>query len=354
MLRSTAAGYPVTPEKAIELVDVFACVRLIAESAAILPLKAYRRTANGRVASDGRLAAVLDRPAPGTTACNLIATTVGSLALRGNAYWGLYRRGGEVEHIGVLSPDRVDVTLVNGEPRYRLTNDRGEQTEHTTADILHFKTLSLDGLTGLSPIAQMRETLGASGALAEFNSSMWANSATPRGVLTVPSGSQKEQIDELRSSFEARHRGSTRAGQIAVLAQEVTFSPISLTPSDAEFIASRKMATQEVARIFKIAPHLIGGEAGTSLHYSTTELDSLSFLKLTLSPYLVCVEQAITASEELCGEREYVEFLTDALLRTDSHTRAQVYALALDPDRGWLTRAEVRQLENRPAEGGTP
>jgi HK97 family phage portal protein len=353
MLASTVAGESISATTALRIVDVLACVRLLAETASTLPLIAYRRAADGtRTRHDGRIARLLDRPAPAMTQANLIAQTVGCLALRGNCFWGLYRNGeGEIEQLGVLSPDRVQVEIKGGLPLYTLSHDDGKQSVHGTEDVLHFKGLSLDGVLGLSPIAQAREALGLASALTEHASALFANGAAPKGVLSVPTGpAQEDVMENLRAAWEARHGGARQAGRVAVLAGEITFHPISLTPQDSEFVASRKLSTQEIARLFRVPAHLINGESGTSLTYSTVEMDALNFVRFSLSPWLTVIEQAITQSRELCMPSVYVEFLLDAFLRASSETRAQVYTAALDPITGWLRREEVRRFENLDAE----
>jgi HK97 family phage portal protein len=354
MLQPSVAGIPMSAEAALRIVDVFACVRLLAEAAATLPLVAYRRTGLGRERAEGRLSALLDRPAPATTQANLVAQLVGCLALRGNCFLGKYRnREGEVEQLGVLPPDRVQVEIKGGAPRYTLTRDDGRQTVHDSSDVVHLRGLSLDGVVGLSPIAQAREALGLAATLEQHASALFANGSTPKGVLTVAAGPGNEDLlENLRAGFELRHGGPKNAGRVAVLSGEIKFTPVSVTPADAQFVAQRKLSTVEIARLFRIPPHMVGGEAGNSLTYSTTELEAAHFLRFSLAPWLVVVEQALTADADLCpnGSSLYVEFLTDALLRADSKTRADVYTAALNPQTGWMTREEVRRLENLPAE----
>lgn len=354
MLRPTIAGPSITPDNALRIVDVLACVRVLAETASTLPLKAYRRRGQDRApVTSGRLASLLERPSPGNTQANLIAQLVGSLALRGNAYLGKFRnREGEVAQIALLPPDRVRVELIAGEPVFTLTNDRGEQTTHTVTDILHFKGLSVDGVTGLSPIAQAREALGLASALEQYASALYGNATTPLGVLSVPSShpAQDDLMDNLREGIESRHQGPTKAGRVAVLSGEISWTPLSLSPSDAEFVASRHLSTQEVARLFRVPVHLIGGPTNESMTYSNVEMEAMDFARFSLSPWLILIEQGITADRDLTPPGVFVEFLLDGLLRPDTATRAAVYAQALDPDKGWMRRDEVRRLENLPPE----
>jgi HK97 family phage portal protein len=354
MLAGTVAGVPINAEAALRIVDVLACVRLLAETASTLPLISYRRLADGgRERYDGALHDLLDRPSPATTQANLIAQTVGCLALRGNAFWGKYRAdGGEIEQIAVLPNDRVTVQIRGGLPFYTLTHLDGRQTTHGQSDVLHFRGLSMDGVVGLSPIAQCREALGLAASLRDHASALFANGAAPRGILTVPGGpGEDDHMKALALAWEARHQGGANAGRVAVLTGDVAFTPISLSPADAEFVSQRKLSSTEIARLFRVPPHLIGAEAGNSLTYSNVESEGLDFLRFSLAPWLTVVEQGVAVDPDLSPPGVFVEFLRDAMLRADSKTRADVYATALDPQKGWMRRDEVRRLENLPPEG---
>ncbi|MEJ7568413.1 MAG: phage portal protein [Gaiellaceae bacterium] len=355
MLGGTSlSGVPVSERSALQLVDVLACVRLLAETASTLPLIAYRRRSEGRERlSGGRLADLLTHPAPALTQAALVGQLVASLATRGNGFLGKYRNGeGEIEQLGVLPAERVTVELKAGIPLYTLAHADGRQTTHTTADVLHVRMpLTLDGVLGLSPIAQAREALGLARSLGEQASALIANESAPLGILSVPSGpAQEDLMENLRSGFEMRHRGPRNAGRVAVLSGDVQFSAISITPHDAEFVEQRRLSTAEIARLFRVPPWMIGAESGDSLTYSNTESQGRAFLTYTLAPYLTAVEQAVSNDLDLCAPPVYVEFLRDAILQADTLTRAQVYTLALDPVTGWLRRDEVRQLENAPPE----
>jgi HK97 family phage portal protein len=350
------AGVPVTHETALRLVDVLACVRLLAESASVLPLLLYRREADRRDRlEDHPLSRLLRLPAPATTQANLVAQTVGSLAARGNAFWGLFRDAdGALAQVAVLPVDRVKVDLqAGGQPRYVLTDDHGRQTTHGTRDILHFKGLSTDGRMGLSPIAQCREALGLATALQQSASALHGNGSLPQGVLSVVNAGPgaQDQVDSLAHDFEARHKGSEKRGRVAVLSGDVTFHALSLSPSDAELVAQRKLSTTEVARLFRVPPSLIAAESGNSLTYTNSELEGINFMRFSLQPWLTVVEQGVSSHPDLTPAGCWWEFNVDAMLRPDSKTRADVYALALDPEKGWMTRDEVRALERLNPEG---
>lgn len=346
----TVAGETVNDRTALQIVDVLACVRCIVESASVLPLIGYRRTETGRERlAGGRLPNLLRRPAPAVTQSNLVGHIVTSLVLRSEAFVGKYRNGeGEIEQLGVLPTDRVQIEIKGGMPLYTLTHDNGRQTTHGPSDVIHIRLpLTLDGIRGVAAIAMAREALGLARSLGVEASALVANSSAPLGVLSVPptGPGTEDLLENLRAGIEARHRGARNRGRVAVLAGEVKFEPISITPHDMELVAQRKLSTVEIARLFRVPPWMIAADSGESLTYSNVETQAQAFVTFSLAPYLVAIEQAISA-DELCSENVYVEFLVDGLLRADSSTRATVYTAALDPITGWLTRAEVRRLEN--------
>ena len=345
----TAAGVAITPDSALRIVDVLACVRLLAESASVCPLIPYRRTGESRQRSTGALRDLLARPAPATSQANLIASTVGALALRGNAYWGKFRDpSGRLAQLAAIPPDRVSVALAGpgAEPVYTLLSDQGV-SQHGPEDILHFKGVSFDGVYGVSPIQMAREALGLAAALTETAAALFGNQTIPRGVLTVPAGnSEDDQMEALRAGFRDRHGGSANAGRVAILTSDINFTPVSLSPADAELLAARKLSSTEIARLFRVPPYLIAAESGSSMTYSNVESEGLNFLRFSLAPWLTVIEQGVTGDPDLCLPGEFVEFLADAFLRADSLARAQAYEIGLRA--GYLTADEVRQRENLP------
>jgi HK97 family phage portal protein len=342
----------VNPRTAVAVADVFACVRALVDTAATLPLVAYRRSGDNRTRYEGPLAELLRRPAPGKPGYALLADVMASLQLYGDAFIGKYRdEDGAISQLGVIEPVRVQVEVRGGLPLYTLTVPTGEQQTVTDRDVLHIRSpLSLDGIRGLSPVAAAREAVESAAALASHASATFKNGARPSGVLKVPPGPEQEEVMEnLRAGFEMRHGGPSNSGRVAVLAAEVGFEAISIPPQDLQFIEQRQLATAEIARIFRLPPWIIGAPTGDSLTYSTVEQQGQAFVSYALRPWLVAIEDSINGDPDLCPEGVYVEFLLDALLRADSATRAGVYAQALDPEKGWLTQGEVRRLENLPA-----
>ena len=355
LMLDLAAPGTVTPANALAIGDVYAAVRCLSDAAASVPLIPYRKTADGRTRADGRLSDLLRQPAPATTQANLVGQAMGHLQLYGNAYLGKFRDvEGRVAQLAMLHPDRVTPELRAGEPIYTVNDGRGRQTEHGTSDVIHIRALSTDGLLGLSPIRQARQSLGLAQSLSGLADSFARNGGRPSGILTLASSSGREQLEMLREGFAVHHGGPDRAGNTAVMAGDVSYQSLALSMQDAEFVAQRNLSTAEVARIFRIPAWMLGASSGDSMTYSNVESQALAFVTWGLRPWLVLIEQAISEDADLCPGALYCEFLLDALLRADSKTRADVYALALDPVTGWMNRDEVRRLENLDPEPSPP
>jgi HK97 family phage portal protein len=291
----------ISPRSALSVSDAYACIRALADSAASLPLHVYRRTDAGREWVEGGAAEPLRSPAAAVTQAALVAQMVGHLNLFGEAFVGKYRdQTGAVFQLGLLAPDRVQVEMRGGMPTYGYADENGRYGVYTTADVIHVRGLSVDGLRGVSPVRQASRALGYAGSLAEHGARFMANGARPAGVLSVPPGPAAEEVMEnLRKGWEARHRGPENAGRIAVLSGEVSFAPLTMPMDDAEFLGQREFSTREVARIFRVPPWIIGAQSGDSLTYATVAEQARAFVTFSLRPWLCFIEQALGGDVEL-------------------------------------------------------
>jgi HK97 family phage portal protein len=341
------SGTP-TPSSSLAIADVFACVRVLADSAASVPLIPYRAADAGRTRlTGGRLSSLLDKPAPATTQASLVGTLMSHLALWGNAYLGKFRgETGVIEQLGCLHPDYVQVEIRAGMPDYTVTDPKtGRQSHHGTDDIVHVKGVSTDGLVGLSPITQARMAVSLSKGLGEFSEAFIRHGARPSGIIKLPSATH-QQADQARDMVEGRHAGARNAHRIAIVRGDVDWVPMTGPLDDLQFCEQRKLSTAEVARIFRVPVWMIGGTTGDSQTYANAEQWALQFVTYSLRPWCVVIEQALSNDPDLCPGNIYCEFLLDSLLRADSATRSDVYTKALNAETGWMTRAEVRRLEN--------
>jgi len=238
----------------------------------------------------------------------------------------------------MVRPEQLD----SGRILYHATDKTGRSEVLTQDDVLHFRGLSLDGVTGLSPIAYHRETLGMALAQQEYGARFYANDARPSGVLEHPGKFTKEETaQKLKDDWQRIYSGAGRHS-IAVLQEGMKFNPMQMTHEDQQYIETRKFSVTDIARIFRVQPHLIGDLERST--YSNIEHQGLEFLTYTMMPWFVMWEQQIAADLILAPQTYYAEFLTDGLLRSDNASRMAAYAVGLN--NGIYSPNEVREREN--------
>ena len=219
------------------------------------------------------------------------------------------------------------------------------------SEVLHIPGLGFDGLVGYSPIAMAKNAIGMAIACEEYGAKFFANGAQPSGVLEHP-GILKDP-SKVRESWTQTFGGSHNANKVAVLEEGMKYTPISISPEQAQFLETRKFQIDEIARIFRIPPHMVGDLDKSS--FSNIEQQSLEFVIYTLAPWLCRWEQSIARSL-LTGEEKktmFAKFNVDGLLRGDYQSRMQGYATARQ--NGWMSANDIRELENLdriPAEEG--
>lgn len=360
---STIAGQNVTERTAMQNTAVYACVRILAESLAALPLHLYQLTNDDgkRRVNDHPLSFLLhDAPNPEMTSFIFRETMMNHLLLWGNAYAQIIRNGqGQITGLYPLMPDRMDVNRAhNGELYYTYTRnyddyqakDESKQVILLSDEVLHIAGLGFDGLIGYSPIAMAKNAIGLSLAAEQYGSTFFKNDATPGGILEHPN--VVKDPERLRKSWQSQFSGPS-GHSIAVLEEGMTFHQLSIPPDQAQFLDTRKFQLDEIARIFRIPPHMIGDLERST--FSNIEQQSLEFVKYTLNPWCVRWEQAM--NQQLLSPEEqgryFIKFNVDGLMRGDYESRMNGYAIGRQ--NGWLSANDIRELEdlNRiPAEDG--
>ena len=336
----------VTPATAEGLSAVTACVSAISETIASLPLCLYQRNADdGRdVVKSHPLYRVLhDSPNEIQTALEFREMMTANMLLRGNAYARIIRGSdGQVRQLLPLSPDRVTVlALDNGTIAYEITDRRGTVERLLPSDVFHLRHRSDDGVIGVSPIARCRGVIELARAEQQHGVDTFRNGAKLLGVLKAPGRLNPEQRATLKASWAAYKTGST-----PVLDDGLDYQTVSMTMEDSEWLSSRQFSTEEICRIFRVPPTVVGDLRHGN--YSNSVEMARQFVTLTLKRHLVAWEQSI-ARQLLTetGRRVYfAEHSVEGLLRGDSTARAAFYKSAIED--GWMTIAEVRQLENLP------
>jgi len=284
-----------------------------------------------------------DEPNPEMTSFVFRETLMSHLLLWGNAYAQILRDGrGRVLGLYPLLPDKVTVDKDSkGQVFYQYQTDAGSVVLRSDM-VLHIPGLGFDGLIGYSPIAMAKNAIGMAIATEEYGAKFFANGANPGGVLEHP-GVVKDP-KRIRESWNAVYQGSGNAHRVAVLEEGMKFSPIGIPPEQAQFIATRKFQLNEIARIFRIPPHMIGDLEKS--RFSNIEQQSLEFVKYTLDPWVVRWEQAMQKALLLPSEKKeyFVKFNVDGLLRGDYQSRMNGHAVGRQ--NGWLSSNDIRELEN--------
>lgn len=359
----SSAGKNVNERSAMQMTAVYSCVRILAEAVAGLPLHLYRYKEDGgkERAIDNNLYHLLhDEPNKEMSSFIFRETLMTHLLLWGNAYAQIIRNGkGEVVALYPLMPNKMQVDRdENGELYYIYTRNseeaktmEGATVYLTPRDVLHIPGLGFDGLVGYSPIAMAKNAIGLAIATEEYGAKFFANGAAPSGVLEHP-GTIKDP-SRLRENWNSTFGGSANSGKVAVLEEGMKYTPISISPEQAQFLETRKFQIDEIARIFRVPPHMVGDLEKSS--FSNIEQQSLEFVKYTLDPWVIRWEQSLSRS--LLNEDEkrkyFFKFNLEGLLRGDYESRMSGYATARQ--NGWMSANDIRELENLdkiPAEDG--
>ena len=333
---------------------VYSCVRVLAEAVAGLPLHLYRYNDDGgkeKAIAHPLYRLLHDEPNPEMSSFIFRETLMTHLLLWGNAYAQIIRNGkGEVIALYPLMPDRMTVDRdSNGRLyyKYRKSNDDAPTMESgvvslAPSDVLHVPGLGFDGLVGYSPIAMAKNAIGLAIAAEEYGSKFYANGAAPSGVLEHP-GTLKDPT-RVRDSWNSTFGGSSNSHKVAVLEEGMKYTPISISPNEAQFLETRKFQINEIARIFRVPPHMVGDLEKSS--FSNIEQQSLEFVKYTLDPWVIRWEQALyrTLLSEEEKKNYFFKFNVEGLLRGDYQSRMQGYATARQ--NGWMSANDIRELEN--------
>ena len=342
---TSSSGKAVNEKTALQTTAVYACVRILAETIASLPFHTYRYTLNGKEkAIEHPIYYLLhSEPNPEMTSFVFRETLMSHLLLWGNAYAQIIRDGrGRVLGLYPLLPNKVIVNRnQHGELVYQYEKE-GQTYFLRSYEVLHIPGLGFDGIIGYSPIAMAKNAVGMAIATEEYGAKFFANGANPGGVLEHP-GVVKDPA-RIRESWNAVYQGSSNAHRVAVLEEGMKFQSIGIPPEQAQFLETRKFQINEIARIFRIPPHMIGDLEKSS--FSNIEQQSLEFVMYTLDPWVVRWEQAIQRA--LFTEKEkrqyFVKFNVDGLLRGDYQSRMNGYAVGRQ--NGWLSANDIRELEN--------
>jgi HK97 family phage portal protein len=347
---ASLAGVQVSPRASEQLSAVFACVQVISESLASLPIFVYRRRDDGgREVDDAHpVARVLRRqPNDWQTMPELVEMVQALVLLRGNAYLQIVRDDrGALSGLVPLHPDRVNVmVLPSGRVRYDIATAAGTMRPLLDDEVLHLRDRSDSGIMGKSRLTRARDTIGTAIVTNQHAASTYANGASVGGVLKHPGKLSDDAHKRLRASLDDRFKGPRKAGTTMILEEAMSWEQIGVSPEAAELVESRRFSTEEIARIFRVPPPIIGDL--TRANYSNSREMGNWFLTHTLGPWIAKWEAALERAlfSEADRQTHIIEFKTEAWLRADIEQRYRAYATGLQW--GFLSPDEVRQLENR-------
>jgi len=352
---SNHAGKRVTHETVLELSGAWACVRLLAEVIATLPLRLYQRDQDGgrTYLSDHAVNELFNEsPNADQTPVEYLESVAGSIALWGNSYSEISRSGTRLSSLNFLRPDLTTVERNNdGVPVYNF-NDRGKIETLPEGKVWHIKGFGLDPLMGMSPITYARQTMGGALAADEVAAKFFANGMQASGFIESPQVLTDEQRPQWEKIIE-RFTGSKNAGKVMTLEGGFKWNPVGMPPEDAQLLETRAFNIEEVCRWFRVPPVLIGhSPKGQTMWGSGIEQIMIAFLTLALRPYLSRITSSVSKHLLAPGEAKGISvgFNVDALLQADSAARAQLYSSLAQ--NGISTRNELRALQDMPSKEG--
>ena len=345
----TQSGSFIDYTTALQINSVWACVSLISDTISALPVDTYIRR-DGIAYPYRPRPAWVSRPDAMINSVSFWQQAMISLLLDGNAFIRIFRDPitGQILSMMVLNPIKVTVTRrANGTKRYTYTGEDGKDL--SSDDMLHITgSILMPGeIRGKSTVDSLKENLGLSMSLESFAARFFGQGTTQNGIIEYPGALTAEQAENLSKSFDRMHKGYRKAHKTGILSGGATFKPTMVANDQAQMLDSRRLAVEDVARIFRVPTDMIGLNNGGQ-SYNSVEMKMISFVTHTLRPWLAKLEDAFSA---LLPDTAYLAFSTDDLLRGDYATRIEGYAKMLQ--NGVLSTNEVRRKENmRPIDGG--
>ncbi|MFJ9646734.1 phage portal protein [Streptomyces sp. NPDC101206] len=355
----SAAGQKVDANSALTVSAVFACVRLLSETICTLPVALY--STRGGVVRKIKAPAWLDYPNAdpgGTGRIDLLSQIVLSLLLDGNAYLAILWNGPAIVGLEVLDPSRIEVHNVVADGRRRKVfhvadyDDDGNEIAlgwYTTREILHIPGMTLPGeVTGASPIAFARESIGLAMAAQTYGAKFFANGAMPGALIEVPGAMSEEGLARAREAWRLANSGADNAHRVALLTEGAKFSKVALSPDEAQFLQTRQFQVPEIARIFGVPPHLIADATNSTSWGSGLAEQNEAFSDFSLQPWIERIQAGFTRLiyAETANRQLEVRFDLTRIRRGARSERVNVYSVGLQ--QGIYTLDEVRAWEDLP------
>jgi HK97 family phage portal protein len=346
---ATWAGTVVNQKNALEIGAAYACVRLLSDTISTLPVDTFIRRDGNRLPYRPRPAWVYEPEGPGSSRIEYYKQIVVSMLLSHGAVVQILRNGnGEIVALQPLDPTRVDIRR-NPATRLREFVIDGGQAVLPGEDVLYIPEMRRPGsLKGVSRVDELKQTLGLAKALDEFASRYFSNGANTSGMIEFPGNLTQEQAKDLVDAFEAGHKGLKKAHRPGVLSGGAKFVKTGSDGEQAQMLQSRQFAVEEVARVFRVPPSMIGLNTPGAMSYASVEHNAIQFTRYSLTPLIAAIEEA---HNRLLPGDVFLRVNMDGLLRGDSATQASVFSTALQA--GYMSVNEARGLMDlRPVDGG--
>jgi HK97 family phage portal protein len=346
---TTEAGTNIDQITSMRINAFYACVLLISDTISTLPVDSFRRVDGDRVLYRPQ-PAWIQRPDVDLLRTEHYQQVLISMLLDGNAFVRVFRdNSGQIANLVVLDPMRVKVTRSSTTRELMYLIDENAQFPVMANDMLHLTEMRKAGeLRGISRVSELRDNLGLSSALQSFASRFFGQGATTSGVIETPMGLNREQAKELVDGFDTKHRGFRKAHKTGILTGGAKFVRTGVNPDEAQMLDSQKFAVEQIARIFRIPPHMIGVTTPGAMSYASVEQNNINFVTHTLRPYVAKIEDAYST---LLPAEAFIRFNVDGLLRGDFATRMNGYSIGSQA--GFLSVNDIRRFEDlRPVDGG--
>jgi HK97 family phage portal protein len=345
----TEAGANIDQITSMRISAFYTCVLLISDTISTLPVDSFIRRNGDRVPYRPRPAWV-QKPDIDLLRSEHYQQVLVSLLLDGNAYVRVFRDNrGDVANLVCLDPYRVQVKRNSVTKQVEYVIDNYDAGVVSASDMLHITEIRKpQALTGLSRVTELKDNLGLASALQSFAARFFGQGATVNGIIEFPGKLTAEQAKSLQSGFDNAHKGFRKAHKTGILDSGAKYVKTGVAPDEAQMLESRKLAIEEVARMFRIPPHMIGITTAGAMSYASVEQNNINFVVHTLRPYIAKLEDAYST---LLPAESFMKFNVDGLLRGDYTTRIQGYSIGLQS--GFYSVNDVRRFEDlRPVDNG--
>jgi len=338
------SGTIVNQDTAFQVNAIFSAVNLISQTVSTLPVDTFIRVADGSRRPFRPKPDWVDRPDVDTTKAAFYGSIIVSLLLEGNAFIRVFtNNSGQVVNLNVLNP--ISVKMKRNKIGRVMFEVEGESRLLTSEEVIFIPDIVKPGhLRGVSRVEALKENFGLAIALQNYSAKFFGDGTHTSGVLEFPGNLTAEQAKNLQESFDSRHRGWSKAHKTAVLSGGAKYTPTSTDPQSSQLLEARNHAVSDVARAFNIPPHLLGLDKGMS--YASVEQNNLAWVQHCLRPIVQRIEGGLSPllARTRGGDRAFMKFNLDGLLRADISTRTQAYSTGLNA--GYLSINDVRRMED--------